>query len=233
MARSSARRLIGRSVLLAAIFLSAPLSAQQGSPTEPKKLPQPVQPEGKSPSDGKGQPEAKKRPFHSSLPDTPKKRAKLLQDLYAHLAAAEDAEEATKAAQAIERLWLSSGSDTVSVLMERAVSAANDKKYDLALKMLDTIVAVAPDYAEGFNRRAYVHYLNDDIGRAMADLRRTLALDPNHFKALDGLAQILKEIGDKKASFDVYKKLMEVHPFWQPAEQALRELSRDVEGQGI
>jgi tetratricopeptide (TPR) repeat protein len=231
MAKFNARRMIGRSTLLAVLLLSAPLAAQQPAPPEPKKLP--MTPEGLAPPDGKTQPEAKRRPFHSSLPDTPQKRARLLQDLYAHLAAAGDAEEATKAAQAIERLWLTPGSDSVSVLMERAVNAANEKNFDLALKMLDAVVAIAPDYAEGFNRRAYVYYLKDDVGRALADLRRTLALDPNHFKALDGLAQILKELGEKKAAFDVYRKLIEVHPFWQPAEQALRELSRDVEGQGI
>ncbi len=233
MAKPTPSRLIGRSLALAALLLSSPLAAQQSGPPEPKKLPLPLNPpDNKAPAE-KAPGEAKKRPFHSSVPDTPQKRARLLQDLYAHLAAASDAEEATKAAQAIERLWLTPGSDSVSVLMERAVNAANEKNYDLAIKMLDTVVAIAPDYAEGFNRRAYVFYLKDEVGRALADLRRTLALDPNHFKALDGLAQILKEMGEKKAAFDVYRKLIEVHPFWQPAEQALRELSRDVEGQGI
>jgi tetratricopeptide (TPR) repeat protein len=173
-------------------------------------------------------------PGHSgTLPDTPKKRAKLLRDLYALLATAQSEEEAGKAAHAIERLWLSPGSDTVSVLMERAVNAAGEKNFTLAIKLLDTIVELAPDYSEAWNRRAYVHYLQDDVGRALGDLRRVLALDPNHFKALDGLAQILKELGQKKAAYEVYKRLLEVHPYWKPAEQAIEELKRDVEGQGL
>ena len=69
---------------------------------------------------------------------------------------------------------------------------------ELALKLLDAVVELAPDYAEGWNRRAYVHYMQSDYERAMGDLRRVLALEPNHFKALDGLAQILREIGEKK-----------------------------------
>lgn len=169
----------------------------------------------------------------NTVPDTPKKRAKLLRDLYALLATASSEEEAGKAAQAIERLWLTPGSPTVSVLMERAVKAAGEKNFGLATRLLDTIVELAPDYSEAWNRRAYVHYLQDDVGRAMGDLRRVLALDPNHFKALDGLAQILKELGEKKAAYEVYKRLIAVHPFWKPAEQAIEELRRDVEGQGI
>ncbi len=187
-----------------------------------------------APPDLAQEPEARKeRQPGSTTPDSPRKRAKKLQDLYALLATALDTEAASKAAQAIERIWLTPGSDTVSILMERAVNAANEKRLDLAVKLLDTVVELAPDYAEGWNRRAYVHYLRNDVGSAMGDLRRVLALDPSHFKALDGLAQILKEMGDKKSAYTVYKKLIEVHPFLQPAEQAIQELGREVEGQGI
>lgn len=169
----------------------------------------------------------------ATVPDTPQKRAKLLQNLYAHLAAAADEAEAKRTATAIERIWLTPGSDTISVLMERAIRAANEKNLDLAVKLLDSVVELAPDYPEGWNRRAYVHYLRDDVAIAMGDLRRVLALDPNHFKALDGLGQILKETGQSKAAYEVYKRLQEVHPFWPSAEQALEELKRDVDGQGI
>jgi tetratricopeptide (TPR) repeat protein len=75
--------------------------------------------------------------------------------------------------------------------------------------------------------------VQNDIERALGDLRRTLALDPHHFKALDGLAQILREIGQKKAALKAFKELLEVHPYWSGAKQAIEELEREVEGQGI
>ena len=56
-----------------------------------------------------------------------------------------------------------------------------------------------PTSPRRWNRRAYVYFMQNDVERALGDLRRTLALDPNHFKALDGLGQILREIGQKKA----------------------------------
>jgi tetratricopeptide (TPR) repeat protein len=169
----------------------------------------------------------------SVLPKTPAEREKTLADLYALLATAEDEESAKAIADAIERVWVHSGSATIDLLMERSIKAMNEKKVDLALKLLDSVVELAPDFTEGWNRRAYVHFVQNDIERALGDLRRTLALDPHHFKALDGLAQILREIGQKKAALKAFKELIDVHPYWSGAKQAIEELEREVEGQGI
>jgi tetratricopeptide (TPR) repeat protein len=168
-----------------------------------------------------------------ALPKTPAERDKTLSDLYALLATADDEESAKAVADAIERIWQFSGSPTLDVLMERSAKALVEKKNDLALKLLDFAVELAPDFTEAWNRRAYVHFLKSDYERALGDLRRTLALDPNHFKALEGLAQILREVGQKRGALQAFKKLVDVHPYWANAQQAIDELEREVEGQGI
>jgi tetratricopeptide (TPR) repeat protein len=130
-------------------------------------------------------------------------------------------------------VWRTSGSDTVNLLLERAVKAAQEKKNELALKLLDTIVELAPDYAEGWNQRAQLFYLENDYQRALGDLRRVLALDPNHFRALEALGHILRELGEKRGALQAYRKLIEVNPFTSGARQTLEELEREVTGQGI
>jgi tetratricopeptide (TPR) repeat protein len=174
-----------------------------------------------------------KRALGAVIPDAPIERAKLLRDLYAHLATAADEQAAAPHVEAIERIWLSPGSDTVLALMERALHAASHERPDLALNLLDAVVNIAPDFAEGFNRRAYVFYTLGDRERALGDLRRVLALDPNHFKAIDGFAQIMKDFGDKKAALAAYQKLVSIHPFWPSAQSAHDELKKEVEGQGL
>lgn len=167
------------------------------------------------------------------MPQTAQEKAKVLGDLYAHLATANDEQSAKPIADTIERLWLQSGSETINLLMERSGAALAAKNADLALRLLDYVVELAPDYAEGFNRRAYVHFAQNNLESAVGDLRRTLALEPNHFKALDGLGQIWREHGNKKGALRVIKQLLEIHPNWPGAKQAAEELSREVEGQGI
>ncbi len=165
------------------------------------------------------------------MPSTPLERAKLLANLYAYLATAESEQQSRSIAVAIERLWLFADSDTIGVLMDRSARAVADKKLDLATRLLDAVVDLAPDYAEGWNRRAYVHYLNGDIERMVGDLRRCLALEPNHYRALDGLAQVLRETGQKKAALKAYERLIEIHPTAAGAQEAVKELSREVDGQ--
>jgi tetratricopeptide (TPR) repeat protein len=195
-------------VVLTTLWASAPALTQPAPPKADKRAP-------------------------SALPKTPVERDRTLSDLYALLATAEDEATARAISEGIERVWTHSGSPTVDLLLGRATKAVSQKNYDRALKFLDNVVEQAPDFTEGWNRRAYVHFLKSDYERALGDLRRTLALDPNHFKALEGLAQILREVGQKRGALQAFKKLIDVHPYWSGAQQAVDELEREVEGQGI
>jgi tetratricopeptide (TPR) repeat protein len=177
--------------------------------------------------------EKKRPPTVPGLPKTPAERDRALSDLYAQLATADDEGSAKAIADSIERVWLHSGSPTVDVLLGRAMKAISKKNYDLALTFIDHVVEQAPDFTEGWSRRAFVHFQRNQVTLALGDLRRALALDPNHFKALDGLSQVLREIGERKAALAVLRKLQDVHPYWTGVGQAIEELKREVEGQGI
>jgi len=238
-------------ILAAVVACSLTVSAQlpeRGDPKRLEKAPekgppeQPPSAEKKAPpgekrtdGDAAAADDAKKgsRPPLGRVPETQEEKDRLLQDLYAHLATADDETAATPIANAIERVWGISGSDTVNLLLDRATKAHSGKNQQLAYKLFDHLIALAPDYTEVWSRRAFVHYQNNDMRRAVADLRRVLALDPNHYKALDGLVTIWREIGFKRGALAVVRRLLDVYPFSSGAKQAADELERDVEGQGI
>jgi len=203
---------------------------QPAPPTDPPAAPQEVPEVSPAPPAGDG---AAPNRLTDRLPTTADEKSKLLADLYAHLATAGSVEDAKKVQATIEKLWTHSGSDTVGLLMQRASKALGAKDHDTALKFLDYVVQLAPDYAEGFNRRAYIHFARNDMASAVGDLRRALALEPNHFRALDGLAQIWRQTGNAKGALSVVKQLLEVHPHWEGAARMADELAREVEGQGI
>jgi tetratricopeptide (TPR) repeat protein len=173
------------------------------------------------------------KPKPQAVKPVPQDRDALLAELYTHLAKTQDATEAAPIAETIEGLWLQSGSDTIGLLMGRSAKAINEQKNDLALQLLDAVVELAPAYAEGWNRRAYVYFLQNNFEGAVGDLRRALALEPNHFKALEGLARILRDTGQKKSALQAYRQLLKINPFQEGAKQAVEELSVEVEGQGI
>lgn len=157
----------------------------------------------------------------------------VLGKLFAALSKMEDPLLATKVMDTIERIWRLPGGDTVNLLIDRASDAANKNNPDLALKLLDAAVDLAPDYAEAWSRRAFVYYLKGDTARALGDLRRTLALEPNHFKALEGLSKILEEQGQKKGALKALEELYRINPNSPGAKTAIDNLKKEVEGQGI
>ncbi len=187
------------------------------SGADPAKAPQPI-------------PKSLRRPGASSVPEQASLRAQLLRELYAHLATAQDAQVANRIAAAIERVWTSVGSDTITLLLRRSQLAKGRDNPELALELLDRAIKLAPDNPQLFNERAIIRFGEQHINQALGDLRRALALDPNHFKALQGLGQILKEIGEKKAALKVFRRLEEVHPHLPGVKAAIQELAREVEG---
>ena len=123
-------------------------------------------------------------------------------------------------------MWLVSGSDTCTLLMSRVKDATDDKNFDLAIKLLDAVIAIKPDYVEAWNRRATVYYLKQDYGHSLADLREVLAEEPRHFGALSGLGLILQDIGDDKDALEAYRKALAIDPHLDNIPEVVKTLDR-------
>ncbi len=160
-------------------------------------------------------------------------RKVVLNTLYDQLSAAKNAESAQIVVSAIDRLWSQSGSDTTDLIMQRALVALQDRDYDLAVELLESVSEIDPRFAAGWNQLATVYYLQDRYGAAMRGLRQVLAMDPRHFKAIEGLGIILRETGNKEAALKVMRRALEIHPFLETAKKAAEELELEVEGQEI
>ena len=117
--------------------------------------------------------------------------------------------------------------------MQWSIKAMQEKNFPLALELLNEVVILKPDFAEGWNKRATVYYLIDEYALSLADIRHVLALEPRHFGALSGLGLILKETGDKKHALDAFRKALAVHPYLTNARKVMEELQIEVEGRGI
>ena len=75
-------------------------------------------------------------------------------------------------------MWLQTSSDTAALLMLRAKAAMDAQKPDVALKLLDAVVKLRPDYIEAWNRRATLYYLKNDYARSLQDIRKCWFASP-------------------------------------------------------
>jgi tetratricopeptide (TPR) repeat protein len=170
----------------------------------------------------------------SNLPRTERgDRTFNLETLFDALKIAPDAESAKAIEDRIWAAWMVSGSDTCNLLMGRVKAASDEKDYDLAVKLLDAVIALKPDYTEAWNRRATIYYLKKDYGGALADIRQVLTREPRHFGALSGLGLILQEIGDDKHALEAYRKALAIDPHLENLSDAVKTLSEKVEGRDI
>ncbi len=156
-----------------------------------------------------------------------------LDTLFDALKVAPDEESAKAIEDRIWAIWSVSDSDTCNLLMSRVTVAIDDKDYDLAIKLLDAIIAIKPDYVEAWNRRATVYYMKDDLAHSLADIAEVLVREPRHFGALSGLGLILQDIGDDKDALTAYRKALAIDPHLEHIPDVVKTLSEKVEGRDI
>ncbi|WP_370194784.1 tetratricopeptide repeat protein, partial [Aurantimonas coralicida] len=77
----------------------------------------------------------------------------------------------------------------------------------------DAAVAAAPDYAEAFNQRGFVRFLQEDFDGALADVDRAITLEPKHFAAMSGRAIILMRQGRFRLAQAQLREAVAIHPF--------------------
>jgi len=165
-------------------------------------------------------------------PPAPVDKPTALAQLYQELRKAPDREAAGPIMQAIQGLWRTSGSATVDLLMQRANRLATED-LDLALEIIDAALEMAPEEAEAWYLRGRIYFLKKDYGQAIADLRRALERDPNHYEAMNELGAALEATGAKKEALEAYRKTLALNPFHPHAMRAAEDLRRDVDGRDI
>jgi tetratricopeptide (TPR) repeat protein len=168
------------------------------------------------------------------LPRLPRgDRSKNLEFLFEALKAAPDADSAKLVEGRIWALWLASGSDTTDLLMSRVKSAMDNKDTALAIKLLDAVTRLKPDYVEGWNRRATLRFAEKDYGGSLADIREVLGREPRHFGALSGLGVIMQELGEDKLALEAFRRALAVNPNLQKIPDFVKTLTEKVEGRDI
>ena len=143
-----------------------------------------------------------------------------LDTLLDQLRTTEDAAEAQRLERQIWTRWLSyEGADPeVPDLLRRGNSALQQRDYALAEAAFTAVVERAPDFAEGWDRRAVVRFLRGDCDGAVRDIDRTLALEPRHFGALFGLGLCRTVQGDHQAALNAFERVLALDPHYAPAQ---------------
>lgn len=135
--------------------------------------------------------------------------------------------------QGIWRIWMASPDDTVNLLMLRGMEAMSSGDFGTALKVFTEVVEIAPDFAEGWNKRATVLYMIGAYAESIADIGRVLELEPRHFGALSGLGLCNAELQRDEAALDAFERALSVNPHMDGARAHAEMIRRRIEDKAI
>lgn len=129
------------------------------------------------------------------------------------LAATRSEIDANRLASQIWSLWFQSGRDDVDALMWQARLALRQGQHQHAMQLMDQTLRLAPRYPEAWNLRATILFYLGRDRESVADIQKTLALEPRHFGAMSGLMKIQMRAKNWSGALKSLRAALKIHPY--------------------
>jgi tetratricopeptide (TPR) repeat protein len=156
-----------------------------------------------------------------------------LDKLFAQLKGASSIEDAQPIEAKIWEIWSQSGDQNVDALMAIGTSALNDQDYNQAYRAFGRVVQLAPNFAEGWNKRATALYLLGRYDDSIKDITKVLELEPRHFGALSGLGLCNAQLDKEKEALDAFEKALTINPNMPGIRQDAEDMKKSLAAKSI
>ena len=133
----------------------------------------------------------------------------------------DDPAAVAQAEAALWELWAASGVPEIDRLYRRGLETMERRDLIAAEAIFTDIIRRAPDFAEGWNKRATIRYLGGNHAAAIADCEETVARKPHHFGALSGQGLCHMALGQYREAAALFRRTLAVHPHLEAARHNL------------
>ena len=116
------------------------------------------------------------------------------------------------AERAMWEVWSRSGDTAVDRLLAAGIEQMDAREGELAVQTFTEVIRRRPDFAEGWNKRATVHYLMGEYQKSLADCDEVLKRNPYHFGALSGYGMIYLQLDQPAKALDYFQRALKVNP---------------------
>jgi tetratricopeptide (TPR) repeat protein len=132
--------------------------------------------------------------------------------------------QSERIARQITKRWSKSGSASMDLLLNRGRAALESGNTAAAIDHFSALIDHAPEFAQAYNMRGAAYFRADLYGPALLDVGRAIALEPRHFKAMQGLAAIQEAMGKPEKALETYREVLEIMPQNTEARAAVARL---------
>ena len=125
-------------------------------------------------------------------------------------------------------LWADAPDAHAQDLLDEGMTRRGSYDFGGAVAAFDALIDYCPDYAEGYNQRAFVNFIRQEYAAALPDLERALSLRPRHLGALTGQAMTLMALDRPGEAALVLRRALDLNP-WLTERHLLPVLERAEE----
>ena len=144
----------------------------------------------------------------------------------------DDVELAATAEAILWRTWCRSANSEIDKIFRAGVVAMQNRRLEDAESFFATVIDAAPEFAEGWNKRATVRYMRNNFHGSITDCQATLARNPNHFGAASGQGLCHLSLGQFREAAICFRRALEIHPHLHGARHNLALAEAEGGGSG-
>ncbi len=127
------------------------------------------------------------------------------------------AEVREQAGNSMWRIWLRSGDPETDKILHLGIELMGAGQFQQAINAFTRVIERAPDFAEGYNKRATALYLAKRYKESLVDCDVTIRLNPYHFGALFGIGLNYAGLNDLPKALQAFQDTLKVVPYSEPA----------------
>ena len=125
-------------------------------------------------------------------------------------------------------IWLDAPDALAQAMLDEGLAHQRYGDYAASRAVLSELITYCPDYAEGYNQRAFAAFLAFDFEAALVDLNIAITLQPLHLGALTGKARTLIEMGRDDEAQEVLRIALAINPWLGERALLTEELETDL-----
>ena len=138
-------------------------------------------------------------------------------------------EEAKSIKEKIWHVWLNHHrNETIRMKFRKALNYLEKNLLELADTKFTEILTIDPNHTEAWNKRATLRFAQERYHESLADILRTLELEPRHFGAISGFGQICLRLQDPQSAMIAFEQALNINPNLTAIKDTIEMLKKEV-----
>jgi tetratricopeptide (TPR) repeat protein len=133
------------------------------------------------------------------------------------------------AEDALWAVWFRADTPEHNRTLEAVRHLINREQLEQAEKLVTQLIADAPRFAEAYNQRAIVYFIQGRFAESAENCQRVLERNPFHIGAIEGLAQCQIRLNRARDALKSLRRALKLRPHNSALRESILELEKQIE----